>query len=201
MKVALRRDMIGRVRALSPEERARLAATAAEKLLTLLLGQVREGASVALYAATPTEMPSEPAVRLLGSRYRLAYPRVDGPIIRFHGASYESLTAHACHVREPLPTDPEVRPDAIVIPGRAFDRFGVRLGHGAGYYDRTLARLTGDTLLVGYCHSFQLVPELPRESFDRWVHWVVTDTGSPRRCDLLPPESPGNASPDRLRAS
>lgn len=186
LKARLRRDLVARFRALDSSALAARAETAASTLSTFLKEHAPEGSSVALFAATATEIPSLPAVRLLSDRYDLLYPRVDGPIIRFHRAAYESLSAHASKIREPLPTDPIVTPDVVVLPARAFDRYGVRLGHGAGYYDRTLPALPPTTLLVGYALHFQLVDELPRESHDRWVHWLVTDEGTPRRCDPIP---------------
>lgn len=67
-------------------------------------------------------------------------------------------------------------PELAVIPGVAFDRDGARLGFGAGYYDRLLGRAgLQDTILVGLAYSFQLVPELPTEAWDRPVHCIVTE--------------------------
>jgi 5-formyltetrahydrofolate cyclo-ligase len=58
----------------------------------------------------------------------------------------------------------------------AFDRDGARLGFGAGYYDRLLSRKSlQDTLLVGLAYSFQIVPELPTEAWDRPVHLIITE--------------------------
>jgi 5-formyltetrahydrofolate cyclo-ligase len=186
LKADLRREMVARVRALPATELDRCADSAAESLSAFLRHEVRAGASVALYAATSTELPSLPAVRLLSDRYDLVYPRVDGDVIRFHRTRYDGLQPHASKIREPLPGDPVVQPDVVVIPARAYDQYGVRLGHGAGYYDRTVALLPTATLLIGYAFHFQLVDELPREPHDRWVHWLVTDEGTPRRCAPLP---------------
>ena len=41
-------------------------------------------------------------------------------------------------------TAPAVDPDLLFVPLACFDRRGHRIGYGAGYYDRSLARLTGD---------------------------------------------------------
>jgi 5-formyltetrahydrofolate cyclo-ligase len=144
---------------------------------------VQAGASVALYAATATELGTESAIASLSQRYRLAFPRVAGQAITFHECSYADLTAHQSRIREPLASAPPVQPDVIVLPGRAFDWTGIRLGHGAGYYDRTIAALTKPTLLIGFCHDFQVLESLPRDAHDRWVHWLITDSGPPRRCE------------------
>ena len=55
--------------------------------------------------------------------------------------------------------------DLIIVPGVAFDRQGNRLGRGRGYYDRFLSQHL-DVKRIGICFDFQLVDEVPAESFD-----------------------------------
>jgi 5-formyltetrahydrofolate cyclo-ligase len=66
--------------------------------------------------------------------------------------------------------------DFILLPGVAFTREGARLGYGGGYYDKLLARLPHRPALVAGAFSLQLVHEIPRESTDRNVEWLVTET-------------------------
>jgi 5-formyltetrahydrofolate cyclo-ligase len=78
------------------------------------------------------------------------------------------------------PRSPESPPDAptiSLIPGRAFDRMGNRLGRGGGYYDRSLAELKqfGVTLGIGY--FCQLVDAVPVGAQDRRVGGLVTEAG------------------------
>ncbi len=64
--------------------------------------------------------------------------------------------------------------DAVLAPGLAVDRRGIRLGRGAGYYDRALAAVTGIPVAV-LLHDGELVDdELPAEPHDRSVTAVVT---------------------------
>lgn len=65
--------------------------------------------------------------------------------------------------------------DLVVMPGVAFDPYGNRLGYGAGYYDRLLARLKKDIPLVAIAYEEQIVDSLPHESHDVRVHMIVTD--------------------------
>ena len=69
-------------------------------------------------------------------------------------------------------------PDLIVVPGMAFDREGFRLGMGAGYYDRFLARdgYAGVTR-IGFAYALQVVDRLPREAWDLPVHALCTEEG------------------------
>ena len=66
-------------------------------------------------------------------------------------------------------------PELFILPGLAFDRKGRRLGWGGGYYDRFLRRCAGKSKLVGFAYAFQLLPEVPAESWDLPVNAVCTD--------------------------
>lgn len=65
--------------------------------------------------------------------------------------------------------------DLILVPGLAFDLEGNRLGHGAGIYDRLLAK--ENTLPIGVAFDYQRVSELPHESHDRAMGYVVSESG------------------------
>jgi 5-formyltetrahydrofolate cyclo-ligase len=60
----------------------------------------------------------------------------------------------------------------ILVPGRAFDRAGTRLGRGGGAYDRILAGLQAPK--IGVAFACQLVENLPREPHDVPMDAVVT---------------------------
>jgi len=64
----------------------------------------------------------------------------------------------------------------ILVPGRAFDAAGVRLGRGGGYYDRALSTLGPALARVGVSYDCQIFEELPREQHDETVEMVVTET-------------------------
>lgn len=51
--------------------------------------------------------------------------------------------------------------DLAIVPGVAFDRNNNRLGRGAGYYDRLLARFPLTTPTLGLAFDFQIVDSLP----------------------------------------
>ena len=64
--------------------------------------------------------------------------------------------------------------DLILVPGVGFDKRGNRLGRGGGYYDKFITRLGRKTLLVGVGYDFQLVEEIPANSWDKRLDYVVT---------------------------
>jgi 5-formyltetrahydrofolate cyclo-ligase len=88
------------------------------------------------------------------------------------------LETRSFGLREPardIPALPADTPlDAALVLGLGFDRRGVRLGHGAGYFDRFFAEQPSNCLRFGLGFDCQLVDRLPREGHDIAMHAVVT---------------------------
>ncbi len=72
----------------------------------------------------------------------------------------------------------------VIMPGLAFDRFGQRLGRGAGYYDRFLS-IPGleRAVKVGVCWSMQIVQSVPTDLHDVQMDWICYERG------VIKPES------------
>jgi 5-formyltetrahydrofolate cyclo-ligase len=82
-------------------------------------------------------------------------------------------------IREPvvrLPV-PAWEVDAFIIPGLAFDMYGGRLGFGAGFYDKILAKRRHNARLIALCHDWQVIEDqpIPQEPHDVRMHWIVTE--------------------------
>jgi 5-formyltetrahydrofolate cyclo-ligase len=70
--------------------------------------------------------------------------------------------------------------DALLLPGLAVDRLGLRLGRGGGSYDRVLARLTAagrGPARVVLLYAHEVVDQVPAEPHDRPVDAAVTPQG------------------------
>lgn len=68
--------------------------------------------------------------------------------------------------------------DLCLIPGIAFDAYGNRLGFGAGYYDRYLAKLNPDIPRIALAHSCQIDSGmLPTDLYDLPMHYMLTECG------------------------
>jgi 5-formyltetrahydrofolate cyclo-ligase len=65
--------------------------------------------------------------------------------------------------------------DVMVVPALAIDPSGHRIGYGAGYYDRALARLSSRQVTIGVAYDFQLISEVPVTAGDLAVGFIVTD--------------------------
>ena len=85
----------------------------------------------------------------------------------------------------PAAGEPEVEPDALLVPLLAFDRAGFRLGYGAGFYDRTLERLRRikPVTAIGIGFAAQEVETVPRDRYDEPLDWIVTETSALRISD------------------
>ncbi|CAH1906449.1 5-formyltetrahydrofolate cyclo-ligase [Candidatus Nitrotoga sp. HW29] len=88
-------------------------------------------------------------------------------------------------IREPLAErcakmDALQKVDFILLPGVAFGRNGARLGYGGGFYDKLLARIKASNqncrpALIAGAFAIQLVEDIPQETTDHKVEWVVTE--------------------------
>ncbi len=70
---------------------------------------------------------------------------------------------------------PLTQVDLILVPGVAFDHTGARLGYGAGYYDRMLARAECRARTLAMAFEEQWVPQVPMDDHDQRVHCVLFD--------------------------
>ncbi len=70
-------------------------------------------------------------------------------------------------------------PDILLVPLLGFDRAGYRVGYGGGFYDRTIAALRSEKQVtaIGLAFSAQEVDDVPRETHDMALDWVLTETG------------------------
>ncbi|MEM7339703.1 MAG: 5-formyltetrahydrofolate cyclo-ligase [Actinomycetota bacterium] len=80
-----------------------------------------------------------------------------GSAVERHRFGFDQPTADS-------PVVPDADITVVLVPALAFDRFGARLGHGAGYYDRFLGRL-GPVERIGIAAG-PVVAELPVDVHD-----------------------------------
>lgn len=92
----------------------------------------------------------------------------------------EQLRSGAYGIMEP--DDQQLKPDhhipqAVIVPGLAFNSKGQRLGYGGGYYDRLYERFGMNTTWIGIAHEQQLVDEIPVDHYDIILNFVVSNKG------------------------
>ena len=173
-----RTEMLERRMAQSPEAVRRASEVVVRRLLTLpeLAGSLRIGAYLGIRGEV------DPSALRHVARLEVALPvTTAGEPLRFVVPA-GPLEEGPYGIRQPG-EGTEVTPlplDAVVVPAVAVDRRGNRVGHGAGFYDRTFADRRNHTpppVLIGVCHSFQVVEHLDARPWDVPLDLVVTEAG------------------------
>ncbi|OBI82345.1 5-formyltetrahydrofolate cyclo-ligase [Mycobacterium sp. E740] len=172
-KAGLRAAFLSARRAVGRSEHDAEARMLAEHVGALAAG----GQTVCAYVPVDSEPGSLELVDSLyqqGARVLLPVARlnaVDAPLpLRWGVYVPGELTDAPFGLREPaMPwSAPETIADAaaLLIPALAVDRAGVRLGRGAGFYDRSLPLVSPTALLVAVVRDDELVDRLPAEPHD-----------------------------------
>ncbi len=133
------------------------------------------------YAPVGCEIDVFPLVRLaLAEGRRVALPRTHGGgVMTFHYiSSEEELILGNLGIREPQEDAPlfgEFPLALCLVPGIVYDRSGLRIGYGGGYYDRFLRDREIATLGIVY-RDF-ILPSLPGGRYDQRVAALATERG------------------------
>lgn len=144
----------------------------------------RQAQSIFIYVSTPPE-PDTHAVltHALADGKAVYVPKcVDKhTMLAVRVFDLHGLKPGAFGIPEPdLPpayTEP-ARMDLTVTPCVAAAANGVRLGHGAGYYDRYFA--AHETKKMCLCFARLLFDSLPADGHDAPMEWLVTENGAVR---------------------
>jgi 5-formyltetrahydrofolate cyclo-ligase len=136
----------------------------------------------AAYLPAGGEIDSGPlALRLaaLGAERLLPHVSGEGRMRFLSAPPGGQLEPDASGLLAPPQDAEEKRPDLVIAPLLAFDRFGGRLGQGGGHYDRALAELrrTGPVFVLGLAFAGQEVDRLDLEPHDQPLDAVLTEAG------------------------
>lgn len=135
----------------------------------------------------PGDLGMLDALRVAGATVLLPVTGEPGPLrwARYDGV--DSLREARYGLLEPtapsLPPETVAEAATILVPALAVDRRGVRLGRGAGYYDRTLGAVRPGARLVAVVRDAEFVDELPEEPHDHRMGWVLTPGGGLRELE------------------
>jgi 5-formyltetrahydrofolate cyclo-ligase len=195
-KAALRKEVLARVRAMSPAERQEGSERIASRLQEQPLW--RDAETVLLYASLGQEVDTWPLINAaLSAGKHVGLPRYHRAERIYRACEIsrlsEDLIPGQLGIMEPAEHCPELMLkglDLVVVPGVAFDWNGGRLGRGKGYYDRLLATVRGMTCGLGY--DEQLVAQIPVAPHDIRLNCILT----PTRWIQLTGRGPWNESVD-----
>lgn len=143
---------------------------------------LRRPAVIAGYLPIADEIDVKPLLRRLrGDGHRLALPRVErsgGPLAFAAWRDGDRLGKGPFGTVQPMEDAVRVTPEVVIVPLLAFDRAGMRLGYGGGYYDRTLSALRARRaiLAVGVAFAAQEIETVPHGAHDQRLDWVITES-------------------------
>jgi 5-formyltetrahydrofolate cyclo-ligase len=140
---------------------------------------------IACYAPLKSEVNILPLIQALIERGDDVYLPVfkDNRITYRQCTTLPDLTPGALNILEPSSGAKELDAHTLqyaLIPGRAFDRQGFRLGRGNGGYDiwiQEQRNINPDTQYWGVAFDVQVLNEIPHEAHDEKVDRIVTARG------------------------
>lgn len=193
-KSQLRTKYLNQRKEMPVELRQALSVRMTERLVQWLATSLKSSA----FEATPivglySAIRSEPDLssfhsELMRNGFRVAYPRVENEGLSYYLVqSMNEMQRGAYKILEPSPLAERkvVASELAVlcIPGVAFTQNGIRLGYGGGYFDKLLADDAVIAIRVGVTFTAQCVVNLPIESHDVRMHYLLTET-SVTKCIL-----------------
>ncbi|WP_245721516.1 5-formyltetrahydrofolate cyclo-ligase [Nocardia crassostreae] len=176
-KKAWREEILGRRKALPAAVRAREAEALAAAVGGLGAAWVCAYVPV---GSEPGSLAMLDALRSGGARVLLPVTGGPGPLAWAEYLGPERLRRGRFGLSEPdgePVADALAKAEVILVPALAVDRRGVRLGRGAGYYDRSLAACRADVRLIAVVRDDELVDHLPEEAHDHRMGWALTPGG------------------------
>ena len=179
LKNSIRQILRQRKEAMNPEDRLEKSKRVCHHVMTL----IQDDETVMVYTSKEKEVNTTPLITTLFERgnpviipiivkddisLRLSYLR-----------DFSVLVPSTFGVPEPigneiLATGESV--DTIILPMLGFDRTGGRMGYGAGYYDRFLAKNL-NVRKIGIAFACQEYDNLPVDENDIPMDYIITEEG------------------------
>lgn len=178
-KQSLRNVLRARRRKVTADQRHTAANRAAA--LAQELPDWHRATHVACYLATPEEFDCSPLLLAAqnAGKHTFLPAMAQGTVLHFLPYSAGDSLQEARHgILQPVETGAAASVaalDIMFLPLVAWNAQGVRLGMGAGYYDRALSKARPG-LLVGLGYDCQEHDSLPREAWDVPMDYMLTGT-------------------------
>lgn len=180
MKKQLRKDILQKRMAMTPQTIKTKSQSILNHIKALDLSPYR---TIMIFMDFRQEVQTQPIIHyLLAKKKVIVLPKVN--------MTSKTMTLHTLTSLDDLELsdygilEPKARPeisieaiDYIFVPGLAFDKQGMRLGYGGGFYDSFLAQKSNDTPTTGLVFDFQCMASVPHEAHDQRVQALITEKG------------------------
>jgi 5-formyltetrahydrofolate cyclo-ligase len=179
LKNSIRQILRQRKEAMNAENRLEKSKKVCYHILTL----IQEGETVMVYTSKEKEVNTKPLItKLFENGNPVIVPIIvkDDISLRLsYLRDFSVLVPSTFGVPEPigneiLATGENV--DTIILPMLGFDRNGGRMGYGAGYYDRFLAK-NQKVRKIGIAFACQEYDNLPVDENDIPMDYIITEDG------------------------
>jgi len=178
-KDSLRKQILNKRKSFSQEQLQEKNSKIFEKLFSLQeFSQVN---NIGVYVSFNNEVETRKIIeKLLELKKNLFAPVMDFGNEHFSYAkisSLENLTENKYGVLEPKEKEfvEASQIDVFLVPGAAFDSQRNRIGWGKGYYDKFFNKNNPSGKKIGLFFEFQLIKEVPVESFDVKMDFIITE--------------------------
>jgi len=142
------------------------------------LSEYTNSQKIMLYVSLPNEVDTSKIMENSFSSKKVFFPITNTETRELELGQAENMAdlregAHG--ILEPIDKT-DISPaelDLVIIPGRAFDTSGNRIGRGKGYYDRFLSKVSCPKIALAF--EYQIIDEVPSDLYDIPVDKIVTE--------------------------
>ena len=113
--------------------------------------------------------------------YHICLPKIkkNNQMDFFHWSTNDPLKINKFGIPEPISNELK-KPDILLVPLVAYDKYLNRIGYGGGFYDRYIDKIKKrkKIITVGLAYSYQEVKKIPINRYDIKLDYIVTEKQS-----------------------
>jgi 5-formyltetrahydrofolate cyclo-ligase len=130
--------------------------------------------TIMMYWSLNDEVNTHAFIEKWSKKKTILLPKiVDDKIEAHQYKGTDALEIGLFNILHPFTDKYDDKIDLVVVPGRAFDLKGHRLGRGKGHYDNFLKDLS--SYKIGLCFAFQVLDYVPSEDFDITMNKIISN--------------------------
>lgn len=181
-KALLRTEIANRITTLTADQKKIQSEFVFQKLLQIPAFQ--NSSRISIFLSTEDEISTTPIIQSIFKAKKSCFvPRYNKSVmemVRLHSMKdWEELPVTKWNIKQPRLGEERENAleggilDLIIIPGVAFTKDGLRLGHGKGYYDTFLSKLKSRHTTIALAFREQVVEEVPTDEHDVKIDHVL----------------------------
>ena len=152
--------------------------------INILINKIFKNSKInlSIYYPSNNEVNTLKLLSLIGKKVSTSLPVIDnkGGMNFYKWSNLDILCVNKYGMLEPAIKSNPIVPDISLVPLLVFDKENHRLGYGKGFYDKFLnkyLKLNKKIITVGVAFSFQKYNNLPTDSLDVKLNYILTEKG------------------------